>query len=234
MSHAGHVSGCTWPLAGRLAGRTCGRDLVSPRSSFCAAHHNLNRETTMGRRDEDEELEEDLDEAEELEDDEDDEEPAPRRAAKVKAAPAKAAKKTRAQPSQKGVPKPSPAAVRALDLEIFSAADILEVSLGRTPTRAEIAAKAKVPGPTDEARRQRVSAAMRRRGLLDAPAKKPSSGAAAKKVQVPRVSPEAVRACSTLTTGAAPGVRAVEALRDRLRGQLAAVEVTLAALRGES
>lgn len=43
------MSGCTWPLAGRLAGRTCGRDLVSPRSSFCAAHHNLNRETTMGR-----------------------------------------------------------------------------------------------------------------------------------------------------------------------------------------
>jgi hypothetical protein len=143
----------------------------------------------------------------------------------------KAAKKTRAQ---KGVPKPTPEATRALDLQIFSAADILEVSLGRTPTRAEIAAKAKVPGPTDGARQQRVSAAMRRRGLLDAPAKKPSSGAAAKKVQVPRVSPEAVRACSTLTTGAAPGVRAVEALRDRLRGQLAAVEVTLAALRGES
>ena len=23
------MSGCTWPLAGRLAGRTCGRDLVS-------------------------------------------------------------------------------------------------------------------------------------------------------------------------------------------------------------
>lgn len=222
MPHAGHVSGCTWPLAGRLAGRTCGRDLVSPRSSFCAAHHNLNRETTMGRRDEEEELEEDLDEAEELEDDEDDEEPAPRRAAKVKAAPAKAAKRS------------TPEATRALDLQIFSAADILEVSLGRTPTRAEIAAKAKVPGPTDGARQQRVSAAMRRRGLLDAPAKKPSSGAAAKKVQVPRVSPEAVRACSTLTTGAAPGVRAVEALRDRLRGQLAAVEVTLAALRGES
>lgn len=97
------MSGCTWPLAGRLAGRTCGRDLVSPRSSFCAAHHNLNRETTMGRRDEEDEPEEDLDEAEEFEDDDDDEdEPAPRKKApRAKAAP-KPPKKTRAQPSQKG------------------------------------------------------------------------------------------------------------------------------------
>lgn len=110
------MSGCTWPLAGRLAGRTCGRDLVSPRSSFCAAHHNLNRETTMGRRDEEDEPEEDLDEAEEFEDDDDDEdEPAPRKKApRAKAAP-KPPKKTRAQPSQKGVPKPSPAETRALD-----------------------------------------------------------------------------------------------------------------------
>lgn len=142
--------------------------------------------------------------------------------------------KTRAAPSQKGVPKPSPEATRALDLQIFSAADLLEVSLGRTPTHAEIAAKAKVPGPTDGARRQRVSVAMRRRGLLTAPAKKPSSGATAKKVQVARVSAADLRASAAITTGPAPGVRAVEALRDRLRGQLAAVEVTLAALRGES
>lgn len=92
------MSGCTWPLAGRLAGRTCGRDLVSPRSSFCAAHHNLNRETTMGRRDEEDEPEEDLDEAEEFEDDDDDEdEPAPRKKApRAKAAP-KPPKKTRAR-----------------------------------------------------------------------------------------------------------------------------------------
>lgn len=163
------MSGCTWPLAGRLAGRTCGRDLVSPRSSFCAAHHNLNRETTMGRRDEEDEPEEDLDEAEEFEDDDDDEdEPAPRKKApRAKAAP-KPPKKTRAQPSQKGVPKPSPAETRALDARIFAAADKLEAKLGRAPTLPEIADAAKVPGSSADARRMRVGKALRRRGLLTA------------------------------------------------------------------
>lgn len=221
------MSGCTWPLAGRLEGRTCGRDLVSPRSSFCAAHHTMNRETTMGRRDEEDELDEDLDEAEELEDDEDDEEPAPRRAAKAKAAP-KAAKKARAQPSQKGVPKPSPAAVRALDLEIFSAADILEVSLGRTPTRAEIAAKAKVPGPTDKARRQRVSAAMRRRGLLDAPAK-PAKAKAARSPRLAAPAPPAARPALAPTL-----IEALVAERARLAGIVARLDATIADLGGAS
>lgn len=160
------MSGCTWPLAGRLAGRTCGRDLVSPRSSFCAAHHTMNRETTMGRRDEEDELDEDLDEAED-EDDEDDE-PAPRKKApRAKAAP-KPPKKTRAQPSQKGVPKPSPAETRALDVRIFAAADKLEAKLGRAPTLPEIADAAKVPGSSADARRMRVGKALRRRGLLTA------------------------------------------------------------------
>lgn len=148
-ARGGDVSGCTWPLAGRLEGRTCGRDLVSPRSSFCAAHHTMNRETTMGRREDlDEELDEDLDEAEELEDD-DDEEPAPPR--KAKASKAKAVPKP-AKASQKGVPKPSPEETRALDVRIFDAADRLEAKLGRAPTHGEIAAAAKVPGASDGAR----------------------------------------------------------------------------------
>ena len=139
-------------------------------------------------------------------------------------------KTARAAPSQKGVPKATPAETRALDARIFAAADKLEAKLGRAPTHPEIVLEAKVPGPTDGARRQRVSVAMRRRGLLTAPAKpaKPAriAPAPAPAAAAPPVSDQADQPTQ--------GVRVVVALRDRLRGQLAAVEVTLAALRGES
>lgn len=137
------MSGCTWPLAGRLAGRTCGRDIVSPRGSHCSVHHRMHQETTMGRR-RAEELDDDLDEAERGETEE---APAP---------------KARATPEE----------TRALDLRIFDAADRLEAKLGRAPTLPEIADAAKVPGSSADARRMRVAKALRRRGLLTAPTPK--------------------------------------------------------------
>lgn len=36
--------GCPWPLTGRLAGRVCGRDLESPRGSYCPTHARLDAE----------------------------------------------------------------------------------------------------------------------------------------------------------------------------------------------
>lgn len=200
------MSGCTWPLAGRLEGRTCGRDLVSPRSSFCAAHHNLNRETTMGRRDEEDELEEDID-AEELEDDED--EPAPRRAAKVKAAPAKAAKRS------------TPEETRALDLRIFEVADRLEAKLERAPTLPEIADAAKVPGSSADARRMRVGKALRRRGLLTAAKAPPVI------IARPAVAPTLIEALA-LERARLLGIVA------RLAGIVARLDATIANLGGAS
>lgn len=198
------MSGCTWPLAGRLAGRTCGRDLVSPRSSFCAAHHNLNRETTMGRRDEEDEPEEDLDEAEEFED-----EPAPRKKApRAKAAPAKAAKRS------------TPEEARALDARIFEAADRLEAKLGRAPTLPEIAAAARVQGTSDDARRVRVAKALRRRGLLTAPAPAKTKPAPPVIIARPVVAPTLIEAL------------ALE--RARLLGIVARLDATIADLGGAS
>lgn len=225
------MSGCTWPLAGRLEGRTCGRDLVSPRSSFCAAHHNLNRETTMGRRDEEDELDEDLDEAEELEDDED--EPAPRKKApRAKAAPAKAAK------------RPTPEETRALDLRIFDAADRLEAKLGRAPTLPEIADAAKVPGSSADARRMRVGKALRRRGLLTAatPAKAKATKAAKPKLEAEgprpgdkgwshRLAPPVIIARPVV---APTLIEALALERARLLGIVARLDATIADLGGAS
>lgn len=223
------MSGCSWPLAGRLEGRTCGRDLVSPRSSFCAAHHNLNRETAMGRRDEEDELDEDLDEAEELEDDEDeDDEPSPRRAAKVKAAPAKAAKRS------------TPEETRALDARIFDAADRLQAKLGRAPTLPEIADAAKVPGSSADARRMRVGKALRRRGLLTAatPAKTKATKAAKPKLEAEGPRP-GDKGWSHRTAPARPALAPtlIEALaleRARLSGIVARLDATIADLGGAS
>ena len=217
------MSGCSWPLAGRLEGRTCGRDLVSPRSSFCAAHHNLNRETAMGRRDEedelDEDLDEDLDEAEELEDDEDeDDEPSPRRAAKVKAAPAKAAKRS------------TPEETRALDARIFDAADRLQAKLGRAPTLPEIADAAKVPGSSADARRMRVGKALRRRGLLDTPAPAKAKAKAAKPAKPARAVPPAPPRPAVAPTL----IEALVAERERLSGIVARLDATIADLGGAS
>lgn len=201
------MSGCTWPLAGRLEGRTCGRDLVSPRSSFCAAHHTMNRETTMGRRDEEDELEEDID-AEELEDDED--EPAPRKKApRAKAAPAKAAKRS------------TPEETRALDLRIFEAADRLEAKLERAPTLPEIADAAKVPGSSADARRMRVGKALRRRGLLTAAKAPPVI------IARPAVAPTLIEALA-LERARLLGIVA------RLAGIVARLDATIANLGGAS
>lgn len=143
--------------------------------------------------------------------------------------------KARAAPSQKGVPKPSPEETRALDLQIFSAADLLEVSLGRAPTHAEIAAKAKVPGPTDGARRQRVSVAMRRRTLLTPEA--PPSLRPGDKGWSHRAPPAPVQRGQAAPVAPAPAPQMLRALvekRDQLRREAAAFDVVIASLGGES
>jgi hypothetical protein len=217
------VSGCTWPLAGRLEGRTCGRDIVSPRGSHCSVHYRMHRETMkMGRRraEEPEELnDDDLEtEAEDL----DEAAPAPRRARPV-------AKAARATPEE----------TRALDQRIFAAADKLQAKLGRPATLPEIADAAKVPGSSADARRMRVGKALRRRGLLTAASPKavePGPGdkgyrspplpfaappAQAKRVQSARV------VSPTL-------IEALVAERDRLATIVAHLDGTIAALGGAS
>lgn len=174
------------------------------------------------RAPEPDEEDDDLDEAERgetAEDEDDDEDDAPA-APKAKPAP----------PSTRATPEET----RALDLRIFEAADRLEAKLGRAPTLPEIANAAKVPGASADSRRIRVGKAMRRRGLLVAPPLPPAPPPPqAKRVQAAPVAPKPGPAPAP-SAGPTPGVRAVEALRDRLRHQLEAVEVTLAALRGES
>jgi len=123
----------------------------------------------MGRRraEEPEELDDDLDEAErgETEDEAEElQEPARARPARAKPAPQAA----RATPEQ----------TRALDLRIFDAADQIEAKLGRAPKQLEIADAAKVPG-TPDAQRVRVAKALRRRGLLETPARRRPPPAAA-------------------------------------------------------
>ena len=165
---------------------------------------------------EDDDLDDDLGETAEDEDDDEDDAPA---APKAKPAP----------PSTRATPEET----RALDLRIFEAADRLEAKLGRAPKQLEIADAAKVPG-TPDAQRVRVGKALRRRGLLVAPPLPPAPPPPqAKRVQAAPVAPKPGPAPAP-SAGPTPGVRAVEALRDRLRHQLEAVEVTLAALRGES
>lgn len=155
---------------------------------------------------EDDDIDDDIDEAERGEGDEEE--------VDVPKARAKVLPSTRATPEQ----------TRALDLRIFEAADRLEAKLGRAPKQLEIADAAKVPGTTD-AQRVRVAKALRRRGLLTAVARAGQAGAGCTLAPKPVPAPP--------PSDATPGVRAVEALRDRLRHQLGAVEVTLAALRGE-
>ena len=165
---------------------------------------------------EDDDLDDDLGETAEDEDDDEDDAPA---APKAKPAP----------PSTRATPEET----RALDLRIFEAADRLEAKLGRAPKQLEIADATKVPG-TPDAQRVRVAKALRRRGLLVAPPLPPAPPPPqAKRVQAAPVAPKPGPAPAP-SAGPTPGVRAVEALRDRLRHQLEAVEVTLAALRGES
>jgi hypothetical protein len=200
----------------------------------------MNRETTMGRRDEEDELDEDLDEAEELEDDEDldeaeeleddEDEPAPRKKApRAKAAPAKAAK------------RPTPEETRALDLRIFEAADRLEAKLGRAPTLPEIADAAKVPGSSADARRMRVGKALRRRGLLTAatPAKAKATKAAKPKLEAEGPRPGDKGWSHRLAPPARPVVAPtlIEALaleRARLLGIVARLDATIADLGGAS
>ena len=134
-------------------------------------------------------------------------------------------KKARAAPSQKGVPKPSPAETRALDARIFAATDKLEAKLGRAPTHPEIVLEAKVPGPTDGARRQRVSVAMRRRGLLAEPAKPAKATKAAKAARSVPPAPLRPAVASTL-------IEALVAERERLAGIVARLDATIADLGG--
>lgn len=209
------MSGCTWPLAGRLAGRTCGRDIVSPRGSHCSVHHRMHQETTMGRR-RAEELDDDLDEAERGETEE---APAP---------------KARATPEE----------TRALDLRIFDAADRLEAKLGRAPTLPEIADAAKVPGSSADARRMRVGKALRRRGLLTAatPAKAKATKAAKPKLEAEgprpgdkgwshRLAPPVIIARPVV---APTLIEALALERARLLGIVARLDATIADLGGAS
>lgn len=179
----------------------------------------------MGRRraeeiEDDEDLDEDLDETEELDEEaeEVEEDPAPRRAA--------------AKPRQAGVPKPSPEETRALDLRIFAAADKLQAKLGRPATQLELAVAAKVPGGTDDARRVRVAKALRRRGLLTAPAAKPVGKAAGKP---PRPAPKPAPPAPAKPRSVAPTlIEALVAERTRLAGIVARLDATIADLGGES
>lgn len=136
------------------------------------------------------------------------------------------------EPAAPKAARATPEETRALDRRIFDAADRL-AKLGRSATLPEIADAAKVPGSSADARRMRVAKALRRRALLTPAAPRPPKVQSARVARAPAPAPPPppVR---VQPDQAAQGVRAVEALRDRLRRQLEAAEVTLAALRGES
>lgn len=159
------------------------------------------------------------------------EEPAPKARAKAAAA----------TPASRATPEET----RALDQRIFAAADKLQAKLGRPATLPEIADAAKVPGSSADARRMRVGKALRRRGLLAAPAGKPARPKAVEPgpgdkgyrapprpldppAQVKRVQPARAAALSPTV------IEVLAAERARLAAIVAHLDATMAALGGAS